>query len=177
MGERTTLWRVCGIYRAHDVVEDVFEESNAPFKCLKDGLSCRSCWKHLKAGTTVTLVGVEVTAVLAISGSSGSDGNVNLLDGDLEDLTVLGDVLGGDDLALGAIDGVVKRRRGSDSSSGSDLLVAGRGGFGGLVGGGRGAANLLLAKVGAVGVLAVITEDGRGSLAEVSVGRLGSLGR
>ena len=88
----------------------MFEESNAPFKCLEGGLSCRSCWKHLKAGTTVTLVVVEVAAVLAISGSSGSDGNVDLLDGDLQDLAVLGDVLGGDDLASGAIGSVVKGR-------------------------------------------------------------------
>jgi len=150
----------------------MFEESNAPFKCLEDGLSCRSCWKHLKAGTTVTLVVVEVAAVLAICtlGSGGSDGNVDLLDGDLEDLAVLGDVLGGDDLASGAIGSVVKGRRGGDSGSGN-LLVAGRGGLLGR--------NLLLAKVRAVrilAVLAVITEDGRGSLAEVAIGGLGSLG-
>jgi hypothetical protein len=27
MGERTTLCRVCGIYRAHDVVEDVSKKA------------------------------------------------------------------------------------------------------------------------------------------------------
>lgn len=133
----------------------------------------------------MTLVVVEVAAVLVAGalGSGGGDGNINLLDGDLKNLTVLGDVLGGDNLALRAVSGIVDGRRGSDGSGG-DLLVAGGGRLRLVrVRGGR-AGNLLLAGEragGVVGVLALFTEEGGGGLAKDAIlaagGRLGGLAR
>lgn len=122
----------------------------------------------------MTLVVVEVATVLALSalGGGGGDSLVDLLNGDLKDLTVLGDVLGGDDRARGTVVCVRDGGRGGDRGSGNVSL-----GGGGLVGG-SGALFLLLAKEragSAVRVLLVITEDGGGCLAEVAAGRLGGL--
>jgi hypothetical protein len=116
----------------------------------------------------VTLVVVKVATVLVVRSlrRSSGDGNINLLDGDLKDLAVLGDVLGGDDLALGVVGGIVDGRRGGDGGSGDLLLAGGRGDDGGRLGVLGGRAGL---GGGVVRVLLVVTEDGGRSLAKEAV--------
>lgn len=120
-------------------------------------MSSNAARKHLQTGTAVALVVVEVAAVLlGALGGGGGDGDVLLNNSDLEDLAVLGDVLGGDDVAAGVVLGVVEGRSGGDGGSG-DLGVLG----GGAVG------------VGALGVLLIVTtKDGRGGLVKETLGRL-----
>jgi hypothetical protein len=69
---------------------------------------------------------VQVATVLVVRAlrRSGGDGNINLLDGDLKDLTVLGDVLGGDNLALGVVGSLVEEAMTEEDSEYSEAELA-----------------------------------------------------